>query len=138
MLRRSITEPACGDHTPPLSIIRGFTLSRRWSMLTDNIVTYIVDLSVAERFVGRQRPAYNVRCARPRSRGHKEPIARYLRRRSIMKFIHAMLAAAAMAVATSSALAASDLPPGDGGRGNGGILPTTPQVIPPTPAPWPK
>jgi uncharacterized protein GlcG (DUF336 family) len=45
----------------------------------------------------------------------------------------------AILISTSAALAAGDMLPGDGGRGvNGGILPTAPQVIPATPAPWPK
>ncbi len=57
-----------------------------------------------------------------------------------MKQTHATLAVmAAILLSTSSALAEGDRLPGDNGRGvNGGILPTTPQVIPATPAPWPK
>jgi uncharacterized protein GlcG (DUF336 family) len=57
-----------------------------------------------------------------------------------MKRISAMLAGLAVILAASTAAsAAGDLLPGDNGRGaNGGILPTTPQVIPATPAPWPK
>ena len=49
------------------------------------------------------------------------------------------LSTLAIVLVSTTALAAGDLLPGDGGRGaNGGILPTTPQVIPATPAPWPK
>ena len=57
-----------------------------------------------------------------------------------MKPIFTTLAGtAATLFLASSALAAGDALPGDGGRGPaGGVLPTTPQVIPATPAPWPK
>lgn len=49
-----------------------------------------------------------------------------------------MIGAAGLILATG-VVAASDLPPGDNGRGaTGGVLPTTPQVIPAVPAPWPK
>jgi uncharacterized protein GlcG (DUF336 family) len=58
----------------------------------------------------------------------------------MMKRTHITLAGmAAILLSTTAALAAEDRLPGDGGRGaNGGILPTTPQVIPATPAPRPK
>jgi uncharacterized protein GlcG (DUF336 family) len=57
-----------------------------------------------------------------------------------MKLMYTRLAGtAAMLALSSMTLAAGDMLPGDGGRGAaGGILPTTPQVIPATPAPWPK
>lgn len=57
-----------------------------------------------------------------------------------MKNIHSTLAGTvAILLSISCALAAGDMLPGDGGRGaSGGILSTAPQVIPATPAPWPK
>ena len=50
-----------------------------------------------------------------------------------------MIPVAIALLSASAAQAAGELLPGDAGRGtNGGILPTTSQIIPPTPAPWPK